>query len=158
MNFKEHLEFGFWLFIPIYLILVTIIGEVELKFEIIGFLFYLLGTVLPDFDKEDSTIRRAMYLLYLGSVSSISHSFFVKHLGFYSWPLSMGIAYISWKVLPKTKHRGIFHSIRFSFMYSLLSLPVSIILGGNLNSTLFLFLMAFFGYTIHLILDGSLKF
>jgi len=56
------------------------------------------------------------------------------------------------------KHRGIVHSLLFAAIYGILAfLLVNYGLGMGEGAGLYTGLSAFLGYTLHLLLDGSLK-
>ncbi|WP_297068247.1 metal-dependent hydrolase [Thermococcus sp.] len=142
--------------------------ELTTTATVLGYGFYILGADLPDMDHPNALIHRgtkpivavlaggATYVNILPGINVGAQWVNVT----VAWTISALIGVGAWvgftAVMPK--HRGIIHSLLFAGIYGVVAFATgSYGLGMSHGESLFLGLAAFLGYTLHLVLDGSLK-
>ncbi|WP_297508341.1 metal-dependent hydrolase [Thermococcus sp.] len=135
---------------------------------VIGYALYVLGSDLPDMDHPKALIHRGTKPIVSVATGS---AVFIWSQGFrlsketwinttLQWTLGAVSAVIAWfaftAIMPK--HRGIVHSLLFAGIYAILAYAlVDYGLRMGLGVGLYCALSAFLGYTLHLLLDRSVK-
>lgn len=135
---------------------------------VIGYAFYVLGSDLPDMDHPNALIHRGTKPIVSVSVGSAIFLWVEKLINLNPTWLNPVVAWIagalggliSWyaftAVMPR--HRGIVHSFLFAGVYGLLAfLLVNYGFKMSTGEGSFVGLSAFLGYTLHLLLDRSIK-
>ncbi len=135
---------------------------------VIGYAFYVLGSDLPDMDHPDALIHRGTKPIVSVAVGSAVFLWSRELINLnpawlnpvVSWTLGAIAGLIAWylftAIMPR--HRGIVHSLLFAGIYGLLAfLLVEYGFRLSTGEGLFVGLSAFLGYTLHLILDRSVK-
>nr|WP_206204865.1 metal-dependent hydrolase [Thermococcus sp. MV11] len=135
---------------------------------IIGYAFYVLGSDLPDMDHPNALIHRgtkpivsvaaggAVYTNIAGSID-LGQPWLNTAVEWVVAALAGVMAWFAFTWL-MPRHRGIVHSLLFAAIYGGLAfLMVEYGLGMRTGEGLFVGLSAFLGYTLHLLLDGSVK-
>lgn len=135
---------------------------------VLGYAFYVLGSDLPDIDHPDALIHRGskpIVSVAVGSAVFLWAKDFVNlnppwlnHVVSWLTGAFGGLAawYLFTAIMPK--HRGIVHSLLFAAIYGMLAfLLVNYGLGMSEGAGLYTGLSAFLGYTLHLLLDRSVK-
>ncbi|AMQ18638.1 metal-dependent hydrolase [Thermococcus peptonophilus] len=134
----------------------------------LGYAFYVLGSDLPDLDHPDALIHRGAKPIVSVAVGSAA---FLWANGWVNlspewvsvvvaWAIGAVGALVGWYAFTwlMPHHRGIVHSLLFATVYGLLVfLLVEYGLKMSTGEALYTGLSAFLGYTLHLLLDGSLK-
>ncbi len=135
---------------------------------VLGYAFYVLGSDLPDMDHPNALIHRgtkpivsvatgSAIFLWASDRVSLSPEWLNPVV---TWAIGAlgGLAawYLFTALMPR--HRGIVHSLLFAAVYGLLTFAL-VGYGLKLSSGegFYVGLAAFLGYTLHLLLDGSLK-
>jgi inner membrane protein len=149
-------------------------GHAGIPFEmsrtamIVGYGLYVLGADLPDMDHPNALIHRgtkpivavlvgsAVYMWAAGKIH-LSQLWMSQTA---AWGVATVGAIVGWygftAVMPH--HRGVVHSLLFATIYGFLAFLLGPYgLHMSTGEGLFLGFAAFSGYTLHLILDGSLK-
>ncbi len=135
---------------------------------VLGYAFYVLGSDLPDMDHPDALIHRGTKPIVSVAVGSAA---FLWGRGLVNlnpewlnpvvaWGIGAVAGLIAWYLFTviMPKHRGIIHSLLFAAIYGGLAfLLVEYGLGFSAGEGLFVGLSAFLGYTLHLLLDRSVK-
>ncbi len=141
MNKLGHLLFATLIFTFIYVFLSNIM-EIEIEKVLIAFFIFLIYTLLPDIDKNNSWIRKQLdkiilLLLVVFVVISIVNTDKTALL-------IAAVLLIAEIILTVIKHRGFVHSFAFGLMAA--------------SPLLFLdpvyFVAGFLGVVVHLIADG----
>ena len=141
MNKLGHLLFATLIFTFIYVLLSNIM-EIEIEKVLIAFFIFLIYTLLPDIDKNNSWIRKQLdkiilLLLVVFVVISIVNTDKTALL-------IAAVLLIAEIILTVIKHRGFVHSFAFGLMAA--------------SPLLFLdpvyFVAGFLGVVVHLIADG----
>ncbi|WP_297535817.1 metal-dependent hydrolase [Thermococcus sp.] len=135
---------------------------------ILGYALYVLGSDLPDIDHPDALIHRGTKPIVSVAVGSAVFLWAKSHVGInpawinpvISWVIGALAGLVAWfaftPLMPK--HRGIVHSLLFAGIYGLLAfLLVEYGLKMSSGEGAFVGLSAFLGYTLHLLLDRSVK-
>lgn len=135
---------------------------------ILGYALYVLGSDLPDMDHPDALIHRGtkpIVSVAVGSAAFIwSREWVSLNPGWLNplvaWIIGALGGLVAWylftAIMPK--HRGIVHSLLFAGIYGLLAfLLADYGLKMSIGEGLFVGLSAFLGYTLHLLLDRSVK-
>jgi inner membrane protein len=135
---------------------------------ILGYAFYVLGSDLPDLDHPDALIHRGakpIVSVAVGSAAFLWASGWVNLSPEWvsvvaAWGIGVFGAVLGWYAFTwlMPHHRGIVHSLLFAAVYGLLAfLLVEYGLRMSTGEAIYVGLSAFLGYTLHLLLDGSLK-
>lgn len=135
---------------------------------LLGYALYILGADLPDLDHPDSLIHRGTKPIVSVIVGGATYMNAVKYIDLgdswktvsAAWAVGVLGALAGWigftALMPR--HRGVVHSLLFAAIYGFLAfLAGGYGLGMGFGESLFLGFAAFSGYTLHLLLDGSLK-
>ena len=172
-NYDVHMLSGIVSY-PIAVAIAGYLSTVGVPFKLttmallIGYALYVLGADLPDMDHPNALIHRgtkpivsvlaggAAYINIIGRVNVGTEWLNITT----AWGISVVVAVIAWYsftwMMPR--HRGIVHSLLFALIYGALSyLLVEYGLGMNTDEGFFVGFTAFSGYTLHLLLDRSLK-
>ncbi|ASJ08119.1 hydrolase [Thermococcus siculi] len=135
---------------------------------IIGYALYVLGADLPDMDHPNALIHRgtkpivsvlaggATYINVAGRMNLGAEWLNTAA----EWGIAVVVALIAWYAFTwlMPSHRGIVHSLLFAFIYGVLAfLLVEYGLDMSTGEGLYVGLVAFLGYTLHLVLDRSIK-
>ncbi|MDV3103778.1 metal-dependent hydrolase [Thermococcus waiotapuensis] len=173
-NYDAHLLSGILTY-PLAVALAGILKEYSgIPFEfssialILGYALYVLGSDLPDMDHPDALLHRGTKPIVAVAVGS---AVYLQALHWFSfseewlnqtaaWGVGVVGALSGWFgftwLMPR--HRGVVHSLLFAAVYGLLAYLLGTfglrMTGGE---SLYLSIAAFLGYTLHLLLDGSLK-
>ena len=174
MNYEEHVLAG----ILSYPLLILIAGllkyvlhapfEMSTAAMMLGYALYVFGSDLPDIDHPDALIHRGAKAVVAVLVGSAVYTQAMNSVDFgepwktltVAWTIGTAGALAAWYgfswLMPR--HRGVIHSLAFASVYGLLALLFAGY-GVNMNweEALFVGFAAFSGYTLHLILDRSLK-
>lgn len=135
---------------------------------ILGYALYVLGADLPDMDHPNALLHRGTKpIVSIATGSAV----YLQALGWFSfgkewinqtaaWGVGVVGAVAAWFgftwIMPK--HRGIVHSLLFAIIYGLLAYILGAVgLRMGNGESFYLGFVAFLGYTLHLILDGSVK-
>ncbi|AJC71574.1 MAG: metal-dependent hydrolase [Thermococcus sp.] len=135
---------------------------------VLGYAFYVLGSDLPDMDHPNALIHRgskpivsvaagSAIFLWASDKVSLSPEWLSPVV---AWVVGAVAGLAGWYLFTvlMPKHRGVVHSLLFATVYGLLAF---ILVGYGLTLSpdegLYVGLAAFLGYTLHLLLDGSLK-
>ncbi len=135
---------------------------------VLGYGFYVLGADLPDMDHPNALIHRGTKPIVAVLAGGAAYVNVLPEINVgdpwinvtVAWTVSALIGLGAWvgftAVMPK--HRGIVHSVLFAGVYGLTAFGIGSY-GLNLSNgeSMFLGLAAFLGYTLHLVLDRSLK-
>ena len=146
LDWKQHLVFGFFIFLITFGILKRFNVSVIDYLFVAGLVITLFYSLLPDFDMDNSKINNLIEMIILVSAFVFIVMYYYnreENLLFIGLTL-IGIDFFS-KFL---KHRGEFHTITVGLILSFILIFVSPIL----------VLFAFVGWMSHLIADGVLKF
>ena len=136
---------------------------------VIGYALYVLGSDLPDMDHPDALIHRGTKPIVSVAVGSAVFIWVSEHVSVspetwvnstVSWVAGAVGGIVAWYgftwIMPK--HRGIVHSLLFAAIYGALAF-VLVNYGLRMGTGVGLYagLSAFMGYTLHLVLDRSVK-
>jgi len=135
---------------------------------ILGYAFYVLGSDLPDIDHPEALIHRGAKPIASVAVGSAGFLWTSENVSVtpawlnpvVSWVFGALAGLVAWYAFTwlMPRHRGIMHSLLFAGIYGLLAfLLVEYGLKMSTGEGTFVGLSAFFGYTLHLILDRSVK-
>jgi len=134
---------------------------------VLGYAFYVLGSLLPDLDHPDSVIHRGtkpIVSVSIGSVLYLWSRTLEVEPAFLAPALHWGIgalgALVGWYVFTwlMPRHRGVVHSLLFALIYAIIAFfTVSYGLKLGTGPGLHVGLSAFLGYSLHLLLDRSIK-
>lgn len=135
---------------------------------ILGYALYVLGADLPDMDHPNALLHRGTKPIVAVATGS---AVYLQALHWFSfteewlnqtaaWVVGVVGAVIGWFgftwIMPR--HRGVVHSLLFAALYGFLAYLLGAFgLGMKVGESLYLGLVSFLGYTLHLTLDGSLK-
>ncbi len=174
MNYEKHVLGGilsYPLFISATALLKYHFGlplKLSTSAVVIGYALYVFGSDLPDIDHPDALIHRgakavvavlAGAAVSLRAMNSLNYEDPLKTLTV-GWMIGTAGALAAWYgfswLMPR--HRGVIHSLAFATVYGLTALLFTEY-GINMGAeeALFVGVAAFSGYTLHLLLDGSLK-
>lgn len=174
MNYEGHVLSGI-LSYPLVILLASFLKYyANLPFElttlsmILGYGVYVLGSDLPDLDHPEALIHRGIKPIVAVMVGS---AVFVKGENLLSignkimdpafgWLVAGLFAFGSWYAFSALmpKHRGIVHSLAFAFVYGVLAFAsFEYGLGFKFGEALFIGFAAFWGYSLHLIVDREVK-
>ena len=135
---------------------------------ILGYAFYVLGSDLPDMDHPDALIHRgskpivsvatgSAVFLWAGGFVHMNPAWLDPVVSWVAGALAGLVAWYAFTWL-MPKHRGIVHSLLFAGIYGgLVFVLVNYGLKMGTGVGLYAGLSAFLGYTLHLLLDGSVK-
>lgn len=151
LDWKLHLIFGL-------LLAITFLGsfyffQIELSIETIVSMIVMtmFTSLLPDVDLRKSKIRDLVSIISAAAISFIFIYFRTDE-----WYLSIIyflFLYILFKNIP-TKHRGITHTFKFSFLFSIILAGIFYFLFTlNFENLLLWFTVILFSYNLHLVLD-----
>lgn len=152
LDWKIHLIFGFILVLVWFgLIYFFRIVETGLFSLVLLIFLSLFASLFADIDLRTSKIRDYISLTASFFISLI-YIYFYQSTWFYGL-IYFFFIYLILKNLP-TKHRGLAHSFKFSFIFSILiTFLIYLALGLSQFETFFWFFVMFSGYSLHLILD-----
>jgi len=146
-DWKTH--FIFALFIVIAWLFVFQYVQIKFNFEqliaLVG--FSLLASLFADVDTKQSKIRDVMSMAASFAVSILYIIFFMET--WYYGPVYFVLLYLILKYLP-SKHRGITHTFRFSFLFSMV---LTVLYSMFKEFSIMWFAIIFSSYSLHLILD-----
>ena len=146
-DWKTHFIFGLLLVI-LWLFVFQVIGFELNLWQLVALVsFSIFSSLFPDIDTKKSKIRDILSMAASFAVSILYIIFFVEM--WYYGPIYFVLLYLILKYLP-SKHRGITHTFRFSFLFSLVLTILYSIFGGF--STIW-FATIFSSYSLHLIID-----
>ncbi len=174
MNYEEHVLAGI-LSYPLFILLATLLKYrfgipigMNTSAMMLGYALYVFGSDLPDIDHPEALIHRgakavvavlvgsAVYLQVKGLVElgeawkSLTVAWTIGAMG------GLGAWYGFTWLMPR--HRGVVHSLAFAAVYGLIALLFAEYgLNMSWEEALFVGFAAFSGYTLHLLLDRSLK-
>jgi membrane-bound metal-dependent hydrolase YbcI (DUF457 family) len=151
LDWKLHLIFGL-------LLAIAFLGsfyffQIELSIETIVsmIIMTMFTSLLPDVDLKKSKIRDLVSIISAAAISFIFIYFRTDE-----WYLSIIyflFLYILFKNIP-TKHRGITHTFKFSFLFSVILTGIFYFMFTlNFENLLLWFTVIFFSYNLHLVLD-----
>ena len=151
LDWKLHLIFGLILaicFIGFFYFFQIGISPQVIVSMVIATMF---TSLLPDVDMKNSKIRNFISLI---SASTISFVFlFFKRDEWYLSIIYFIFLYIFFKNIP-TKYRGVTHTFKFSFFFSLVLVAIFYFLFNlDLENSFLWFVIIFSGYSLHLLLD-----
>jgi len=151
LDWKLHLIFGLLLAILIIGFFYFIQFEISVEVLVSLLIVTMFTTLLPDIDLRKSKIRD-----FVSVISAVSISFVFLFFKSDEWYLSIIyflVLYLFFKNIP-TKHRGIMHTFKFSFLISLiLAIIFYFVFNLDFQNSLMWFLIIFFSYSLHLVLD-----
>jgi len=135
---------------------------------ILGYAFYVLGSDLPDLDHPDALIHRGAKPIVSVAVGSAVFLWASERVNLSpewvsvvaAWGVGVIGALVGWYAFTwlMPHPRGVVHSILFATVYALLVfLLIEYGLKMSTGEALYVGLSAFLGYSLHLLLDGSLK-
>ncbi len=172
---KTHLKAGVFLF-PVYFFIFDLLHveilnswyEPSIKVLMISYVFFVLGSDLPDVDSPNAPIRWfvqslvPIVLMYPMFKTELITKWLKGYLGSYSIPALVAISVVGGFALGYTldllKHRGFLHTNVFGLIYSgvcyLIARFVFDLSGSDL---IFTTLAGFFGVWTHLLLDYKLS-
>lgn len=172
-NYEEHVLSGLVSY-PFIVLLCGFLTSKVIPVEltplslIIGYAFYVLGSDLPDMDHPNALLHRgakAIVAVLVGGVAYLNLAGSFK-LGppwldvAATWGVSALAALGAWYVftLMMPNHRGVMHSLLFASIYGLLAfLTVEYGLRMRSGEALYVAIVSFCGYTLHLLLDREIK-
>ena len=151
-DWKVHLAFGF-LLLSFWFSLNQLFSFSNLSFQkIIVFLLLVpLISIFPDVDMKKSKSRKVFAAFVSTLIALIYFVLFPK-----TWYYGLAYFFLSYFliILLPTKHRGITHTLAFSFIFSALATFVlSFVFSYDLKDFLFNFSFIFSVYALHLLLD-----
>ncbi|MFN6991482.1 MAG: metal-dependent hydrolase [Fervidobacterium sp.] len=181
-NLTAHLKFGMFSY-PIYVFFYLFIcNSFQLKFEpniidlAMSYLFYIVGSDLPDLDSNNAPLRSFVKAFSLGFSIYIFTDFIFKNIqnvplfekfkysflyNPFLFSLSISIAMLIgaglinlFLSLPIFSHRGFAHSITFAVIYGLL---IYLFTSSISKNPVFLGTSAFFGVMSHMVADYRTK-
>jgi len=174
MNYEEHVLAA----IISYPIIVLMAGLLQVYGEfpfhlgvaatVLGYAFYVLGGDLPDIDHPNALIHRGAKPLVAVTVGGLVYLKTIEAMGPPSgwsdltlrWTVAALAALVSWYAFSALMphHRGVVHSLLFAAIYGLLAfLTAHWGLRLGVEDGAFVGFAAFCGYTLHLLLDRSVK-
>lgn len=135
---------------------------------VLGYAFYVLGSDLPDMDHPDALIHRGTKPIVSVAVGSAVFLWANKAISLNpewlnpvgAWLVGALAGVLAWYLFTALmpRHRGIVHSLLFAAVYGFLAFVlVGYGLKLSIGEGLYVGLAAFLGYTLHLLLDGSIK-
>jgi len=150
-DWKIHLIFGCLLTI----VFLSIVYFLKIQIDILNIfvmsILILFTSVIPDIDLSKSKVRDLVSLI-LSFVISSAYIVFYPSKWYYSLAFFL-ILYFLLKNL-KTRHRGLSHTLKVSFLFSFFVILIFyFLLKLNVIECLILFTITFFSYTFHLFLD-----
>lgn len=180
-NFKTHIYSGIFSY-PLFMLIYYLIGRnIDNSFVLgmnavsLAFIFYVIGSDLPDLDSNTALIKRSMqfilmifFTLFFYNIindSSIHNKIYdfvsVDYLVvFVSFTFSLILGFLVSKGLDLLNHRGFFHTfwaaaIYAFFTFSILNLNIFNSFNFDLNEfeITFITVSSFTGYSLHLIID-----
>ncbi|MCD6373391.1 MAG: metal-dependent hydrolase [Thermococcus sp.] len=174
MNYEEHVVAG----IVSYPLLIFLAGLLKHFLQVpfrmstaammLGYALYVFGSDLPDIDHPDALIHRGAKAVVAVLIGSAVYTHTISSIDFgepwktltAAWGVGTAGALAAWygfsELMPR--HRGIIHSLAFALVYGLLSLLFADYgLKMSWEEALFVGFAAFSGYTLHLLLDRSVK-
>ncbi|ASJ01945.1 hydrolase [Thermococcus profundus] len=135
---------------------------------VLGYALYVLGADLPDMDHPNALIHRGTKPIVAVLLGSAVYMWAAERIHLSqpwmsqtaAWGVGAVGAVVGWygftAVMPR--HRGVVHSLLFATIYGFLAFLLGPYgLHISTGEGLFLGFSAFSGYTLHLILDGSVK-
>ena len=153
LDWKLHLIFGLLLAIVFLGFFYFFHIQVSIETLVSLILVTMFTSLLPDVDLKKSKIRD-----FVSLISAAAISFIFLFFNSQEWYLSIiyfVVLYIFFKNIP-TKHRGVTHTFEFSFIFSVV-LSIIFYFSFNLDfqNSLMWFLIIFFSYGLHLVLDKT---
>ncbi len=135
---------------------------------VLGYAFYVLGSDLPDMDHPDSLIHRGTKPIVSVAVGSAAFLWASDKVSLspewlnpvLAWVIAAVAGLAGWYLFTALmpKHRGIVHSLFFAAVYGFLAFALT---GYGFKMSreegFYIGLAAFLGYTLHLLLDRSIK-
>ncbi len=169
-NYDVHVLSGIVSY-PITVAIAGILSSAGVPFKltitglILGYVFYVLGSDLPDMDHPNALIHRGTKPLVAVSIGSAVFIRVYQYINIsqqnwvnltVGWIIAVAAALTSWyaftAVMPK--HRGIVHSLLFALIYGgVIFALVNFGINISYEESLFIGFAAFSGYILHLILD-----
>jgi membrane-bound metal-dependent hydrolase YbcI (DUF457 family) len=153
LDWKIHLIFGCLLIIlwlNIFYFLKTLETTPSNIFILI--VLTLFTSIFPDVDLKKSKARDISSIFLAFSIS-ITYIYFYSSIWYYGLVYFI-LLYFLFKLIP-TKHRGITHTFKFSFVFSAIVVFVIHLLFNLSQTELFLwFAIIFSSYSLHLFLDS----
>ncbi|MHC1631740.1 MAG: metal-dependent hydrolase [Methanotrichaceae archaeon] len=175
MNYDKHVLGGILTY-PLAVLIISLLKfhtnlPIEMSFMAmaLGYVFYVLGSDLPDIDHQSSLIHHGIKpivsvavgisaFVYLSSYTSLTYYEWANVT--ITWIFAVVIAFASWHIFTKVipKHRGIVHTSASAFVYAVLAFAaVKYGFGMAFEEALFIGLSSFLGYNLHLVLDKNIK-
>lgn len=163
MKFKNHLLTGLVLLGATQILLYLVLKEVNITYFILSSVFFILGTVLPDIDLQNSKVHKAFrFVLY--PFSFVLGFYFVYPLiNSLNSQISVFLAItfpaviiLSYEfVISKKgfKHRGFLHSLPAAVLYGFLVFLISMKFNLSLVYLFSLCFLGFFGWYVHEMTD-----
>jgi len=146
-DWKTHFIFGLLLVI-LWLFVFQVIGFELNLWQLVALVsFSIFSSLFPDIDTKKSKIRDILSMAASFVVSILYIIFFVEM--WYYGPIYFVLLYLILKYLP-SKHRGITHTFRFAFLFSLV---LTILYSLFKEFSIVWFAIIFSSYSLHLIID-----
>ncbi len=176
LNYDEHVLAGILTYPAAVFILAVL--DVHLGFPIettfmamaLGYVFYVIGSDLPDMDHPEALIHRVIKPFVAVAVGISAFKNLGLALAFTPYPiLNLALAWffaalaavVGWNLfrLLMPDHRGVVHSTVFAAVYALLAFAI-VRFGFEAapGEALFIALASFLGYCLHLLLDQGSDF
>ncbi len=175
MNYDEHVLAGILTY-PIAILILSFLSlRLGLPIDItflamsLGYVFYVLGSDLPDMDHPEALIHRVIkpfvsVAVGISAFRNLGHHLYLTSdpvvnlaLAWFGAALVAVVAWNLFKVL-MPNHRGVVHSSVFAAVYALLAFVI-VRFGFNMapGEALFVAFASFLGYNLHLLLDGNFR-
>jgi len=180
-NFKTHIYSGIFSY-PLFMLIYYFIGRNIDSSMIIGinaisiaFIFYVIGSDLPDLDSNTALIKRSMQLilaifftLFFYNIlndstihQKINNLITTDYLViFISFSTSLILGILVSKGLDLLNHRGFFHTLWAALIYAFFTFAIvnmdifkSLEFKFNDFEVIFITISSFAGYSLHLIID-----
>jgi membrane-bound metal-dependent hydrolase YbcI (DUF457 family) len=151
-DWKSHLIFGLLLTIVWFsVIYFSNALTLTLQSAFLLVLATMFATLFPDIDLSKSKIRNFISIT-VSAIVSLLYILLYPDTWYFA-PAYFLVLYVLLRNV-KTKHRGVTHTIPFALVFSfLLVLLAHFVLFFSVHEFLFWFVIVFFSYALHLLLD-----
>ncbi len=173
MNYDQHVLGGIVTYPIVVVVAAVLSSHTALHFKLttlsmaIGYALYVLGSDLPDVDHPSSLIHRGTKPIFSVGVAVAAYTNLLPRLSVGNgwerlgvlWGVSAAFAVGAWfafsALMPR--HRGVVHSVLFALVYGAVGFGLGLLLKLGTDAALYLAFAAFWGYVLHLVLDGEIK-
>lgn len=155
-SWKTHIFVNLIIFIFWLRLLYYFKPQTSIAYSITMLLFVIISSVFPDIDTSKSKIRNWFAI----SFSLIATVVYLLNFNLNKWYNIFTFFIISYFVIRffPTRHRGLTHTVKFSFFFSLVMfLPIFLLFGFDIITAIMTLAMLLLSYVSHIALDRVIK-